>query len=353
MANIKVLSLEEIASWSKELNKLPSNQRDVYYSPEYYSLYQNYGDGKALCFVFEEDGELLLYPFLINSVNEIGYKLNDQYFDIQGAYGYNGVVSSSNNKSFIDSFHKCFDKWCLENKVIAEFTRFNPLTDNVRFASPYMQLINDRLTVKLDLTLDLDTIWMQQFNASNRNHIRKTEKKGVTVIESNDYTDFIRIYYETMKHVSAEEYYFFPESYFNEFKESFPNNGILCYAMLDGQPISGAVFMFSEDYGHYHLGARDGNFSKYAAQNLVFWYGVQKAKERGCKWFHFGGGTSGDENDSLLRYKSFFSQDKGEFWIGKRIHNQDVYDSVVEQWKSRYPEKYAINNRRLLGYREL
>jgi len=353
MSDFHILTLKELHQWNDWLKQLPTCQQDVYYTPEYYSLYQNYGDGEAMCFVFEEDGEILLYPFLRNSVNAVGYHLNEDYFDIQGAYGYNGIVTSCKEAAFIARFHKCFDDWCQSNNIIAEFSRFNPLLENVRLASPTMTTINSRLTVKLNLQLPTEEIWMNQLSTKNRNVIRKAEKDGVVVVESEDYEIFRKLYNDTMLNVSAEDYYFFPESYFEEYKRKFHGNGILCFAMFEGKPIAGSMFMFSKDYAHYHLSGRDANYYKIAANNLVLWYGIQKAKERGCKWFHFGGGTTGNEDDRLLHFKRTFSHETGEFWIGKRVHNKEVYAKVVEQWKEKTPEHYEQNKIKLLGYREL
>jgi len=156
-----------------------------------------------------------------------------------------------------------------------------------------------------------------------------------------------------MTNLNAEDYYFFPQAYYDEFKESFMDNSILCLAMLDSKVIAGSMFMFDKDYAHYHLSARNRAFSKYAANNLILWYSIQKAKERGCKWFHFGGGTTGADDDMLLHFKQNFSKENGEFWIGKRVHNQVVYDQIVEQWKEKYPESYKHNRVKLLGYREI
>ena len=83
----KILTLGEKEEWAKSLEKLPIDQQDIYYTPEYYALYEKNGDGQAICFVFEKDKDIALYPFLINSVNDLGYELDDEYFDIQGAYG--------------------------------------------------------------------------------------------------------------------------------------------------------------------------------------------------------------------------------------------------------------------------
>ena len=120
------LNLKECDRWLVLLKMMASNGLDVYFTPEYYSLYQNYGDGEARCFVFEQDGEIVLYPFLINPITPLGYKLDKEFYDIQGAYGYNGIITSSEDADFIAVFWKTFDAYCQENDIVAEFTRFHP-----------------------------------------------------------------------------------------------------------------------------------------------------------------------------------------------------------------------------------
>ena len=350
---MKVLELKDINEWKDLLLGLSSYQWDVYFTPDYYSLYQNYGDGEALCCVFEKNGNIALYPFLKNPILPLGYELDKEYYDIQGAYGYNGLIASTVDSTFIAEFWKEFDFFCQENDIIAEFMRFHPLLNNQRLASTKMKTFFSRHTVALDLSLSLDEIWTQQFSSKNRNMIRKAEKEGVTIVESDDYETFRKLYDGTMTNLNAENYYYFPQSYYDEYQASFRDNSILYFAMLDGKVIAGSMFMFSGNYAHYHLSARDREYSKYAANNLILWHGIQKAKERGCKWFHFGGGTTVDENDSLLIFKQNFSKTKTEFWIGKRVHNQAVYDCIVEQWKAKHPKSYEQNHVRLLGYREI
>ena len=214
-----------------------------------------------------------------------------------------------------------------------------------------MKTFFSRHTVALDLKDD--DIWMHQISSKNRNMLRKAEKEGVTIVESDDYETFRQLYDGTMTDLHAEDFYFFPKSYYDEYKQTFKGESMLCLAMLDGKAIAGSMFMFSEDYAHYHLSARDREYSRYAANNLILWYAIQKAKERGCKCFHFGGGTTGNDDDSLLKFKKEFSKTLCEFWIGKRVHNQTVYDQIVEQWKTNYPESYEQNKVKLLGYREI
>ena len=353
MENNQLLSLNQAEFWCLKLQHLPAVQIDVYYFPQYYSLYQNNGDGEMKCFVYEEGDNCILYPFLINSISQLGYHLDKEYYDIQGAYGYNGIVTSCKDSDFIARFHDCFDLFCQENNIIAEFTRFHPLLNNQKLASPNMRTYFSRHTVRLDLSQSLDDIWMKSFTSKNRNVIKKAQKDGVTVVESDDYDFFRQMYDQTMRNVDAEAFYFFPQSYYEEFKRNFGENLILCFAMYEGKPIAGSIFMFSTDYAHYHLSGRDKEYYKIAANNMVLWYGIQKAKERGCKWFHLGGGTTGEDNDQLLHFKHNFSHDDGEFWFGKRIHNQQIYNQIVEQWQTYHPESFEKNKVKLLGYREI
>lgn len=349
--SVAFLTLRDSSLWNKYLLQLHKACRDIYFTPEYNSLYQNYGGGEACCFVFEKDGEIVMYPFLRNPITSLGYELDKEYYDIQGAYGYNGIIASSHDANLINAFWDSFDDWCLKNDVVAEFSRFHPLLNNQELASPKMKTFYSRHTVALDLRDD--DIWMHQISSKNRNMIRKAEKEGVTVIESEDYETFRRLYDGTMSDLHAESFYFFPQSYYEEYKHTFKDNSLLCFAMLNGKIIAGSMFMFSNDYAHYHLSARDREFSRYAANNLILWYAIQKAKDRGCKLFHFGGGTTGDDNDSLLKFKKEFSKNLCEFWIGKRVHNQPVYNQIVEQWKTNYPDSYEHNKVKLLGYREI
>lgn len=275
------------------------------------------------------------------------------FYDIQGAYGYNGIITSSEDETFIKSFHESFDAWCQENNIVAEFSRFHPLLNNQVLASPQMTTLYSRKTVKLNLQPSVDDIWKTQISSKNRNLIRRAEKEGVVIVESNNYEQFQKLYDQTMENVGAEEFYFFPKSYYDCFQKSLGENATLCFAVCGGKTIAGSLFMFCHDYAHYHLSGRDKEYSRIPAGNLLLWYGIQKAKARGCKWFHFGGGTSSDDNDSLLHFKQNFSREQGEFWIGKRIHNQEIYNEVVRQWQQKYPESFAKNSKMLLGYREI
>ncbi|MFW5804730.1 MAG: lipid II:glycine glycyltransferase FemX [bacterium] len=353
--HINILSLSEIDLWNKHLRGLPFNQHDVYYTPKYYSLFESYEDGKAQCFVFEKDGDIALYPFLLNSVNDLGYDLDQQYYDIQGAYGYNGVVSSSYQPNFIDSFYGAFNKWCQKNNIIAEFIRFNPYFMNHNFSKDYLQQLLNRRTVILDLNDSFDTIWEKAFSSKTRNMIRKALKNDyTTTIDNTDkgVRDFYNIYLNTMKGIESDSYYYFNLNMFQKMLNE-PSFHFLFVEDDEYSRVATMILMIYGKYAHYHLSGRVIEKADNSVNNYLLYEAIKVAKHKGAEWFHFGGGNSIDENDSLFRFKKGFSKTYLDFYIGKKIHNQKVYSSIHEQWKKKHPNSFNQYKNLLLGYRNI
>lgn len=348
----KVLDLSKKDKWNSYLSKLPIDQQDIYFTPEYYELYEKNGDGKAQCFVSEYNGEIALYPFLINSVNELGYKLDKEYFDIQGAYGYNGIVSTSYDEDFITSFYNEFNLFCQNGNIIAEFTRFNPLLGNYRFSDSFMDVIYDRKTVYLNLEKTYDDIWTSQYSSINRNMIRKGRKSlSIKISQNNvDLEKFISIYKYTMQKINAEEYYFFSDIYFSDLL----NENIYILNVYDKKTmniLSSMILMVFRNYAHYHLSGRSETCKNNSVNNFILDEAIKFAIRKSCKLFHFGGGNTSKENDGLLKFKQKFSKERGDFYIGKKVHNKKIYDNVIKQWKNKYPDKIEKNKNLILKYR--
>jgi hypothetical protein len=356
------MRLKEIQSsssdknWKQYLQSLPVYQKDIYYIPKFYQLYEDLNDGVAKCFVFQKDSNIALYPFLLNSINSLGYHLDQKYYDIQGCYGYNGMVSSTNSEDFLDAFYHSFFHFCKKNNVVAEFTRFHPLLDNHKFSNKHMQVIYDRETVALDLTKDYESIWLNEYSSKNRNMIRKARKTGYKseIIESptaSQINTFIDIYTYSMKMAEADKYFFFNKYFFHNtflYLKEFS----LLFNVLDerGDVVCSSIFFHYGDFFHYHLSGRTDKASN-AVNNFLLDEAVKFAQKKGAKKFHFGGGRSPNQDDSLLKFKSSFSKTSLPFYIGKKIHNKTIYDEIVRQWEEKSPEKNLILKNHLLRYR--
>lgn len=353
---IEIFTSSDFGKWQYFLELFPEEMRDIYYTSGIYSLYEQYGDGTPTCYFFTENGKVALYPFLLNSINNLGYDLDKTYYDIQGVYGYNGVLTNSINPDFIHSFYTSFEEYCHSTNIIAEFTRFNPLINNQQFSENYLKVAYDRETVKLNLELDYETIWNTQYSSKNRNMVRKAQKLGYTSEIIDDPSErqienFIEIYHNSMSHANASKYFYFNKGYFSNIFKLLSGNSALVNIIDDtGKVVCSAIVLFAAKYCHYHLSGRsimtDNSINSFLLDQLV-----QIAQLRNKKVLHFGGGRSSNPDDSLFKFKAGFSREREKFFVGTKVWNSEAYKAIISQWEHRCPDKSKQFGKLLLRYR--
>ena len=348
----EIIDLSQEKLWEDLLTKLPHS--DIYFSPKYYRLAEENGEGQARCFVFRHQGHLALYPFLINSVNRLGIStLQDEYWDIQGAYGYNGVLTSQDSSEFRRSFYEHFDAYCRLHNIIAEFTRFHPLLQSHNFSSENMEVLYNRQTLVVDLKQDYQNIWTKTYNSNNRNMIRKAQKNGFTTETLKlDADNFYKLYTQTMSNAKADDFYFFGLQYFyslSQLRESTCQINI-----YDNQRLAASlILLFHGKFAHYHLAARDVNKQSSGAANLALDEAIKISQNAGCHFLHLGGGYSSQQADSLFRFKNCFTNERCDFFIGKKVHNYKIYNTVCEAWEKAHPHYKDKFSKLLLKYRRI
>ncbi|MDP4266846.1 MAG: peptidoglycan bridge formation glycyltransferase FemA/FemB family protein [Bacteroidota bacterium] len=351
MSEYNILKLGDTKIWNEYLRNLPINQQDIYFTPEYYNLYENLGDGIANCFVYKENENIALYPFLKSEINALGYSLDRIYYDIQGVYGYNGIIASIYDSLFIKNFYYAFSDFCLLSNIVSEFSRFHPILKNHEFSRNNLNICFNRNTVYVDLEKPIELI-IQEFTSSNNRAIRKAEKIGLTVkvyVKDYPYKDNFQIMYKkTMDRVNSIDYLYFNSEYFNSLFE-FPE---LCQfvCFYENRPIASTVCFSKGIYFHYHLGASESEFLNLRPNNLLFFEMIKFAKRNNFKFLHFGGGNTSDPDDPLLHYKSNFSKNIADFYIGTKIYNEGIYNNIVSQWEKKFPEKKEKYKNFILKY---
>lgn len=349
----ELLTLDNADKWNRYLRSLPVEQQDVYFTPEYYRLYEELGDGVAKCFVYKRNNEIALYPFLINSVNDLGYELPNNYYDIQGAYGYNGVASSNQESDFIDQFNSAFESYCRDQNIIAEFTRFHPLINNSKFSENHLFTSFDRKTVYIDLN-DKYEILYKTFQTTTRKQIRRAVDRHhieVRVIE-NDASiidEFLHIYFEAMNRLKADPYLFFTRNYFKSLLKEV--NSVCFFAIYEKKPISAIIAIYDSYYMHGYLGGTLSDFLHLSPFSLLYAEMIKYGQKKSCRFLHVGGGATKKPDDPVFKYKTNFSDLTGNFFIGKKVYQKSVYEYIVEQWEKSHPEKIDSHSNVLLKYR--
>lgn len=333
------------AKWNALLETFEDNQKDIYFYEEYVKMYED-AAGEALCVVCEEGNSIVLMPFLRRAVND--------HFDFETAYGYGGPISNARDEMWIRKAVAAIKKYLSEERYLCGFVRFHPLLENVEYCRDYFDVSFDRITVCINTEMSEEEIWTKQITSKNRNMIRKAEKNGLLYKAEYDFQsieEFIGLYNATMERLNAEKSYFVADSYYREFINSFTGRAFLGTVRKDDRLICAALFMYSKEFGHYHLEGSDHDYSSLGANNLLLWKTALELHRHNVKEFHLGGGFDSSEDNSLLKFKKAFSNHYRDFYIGKTILNKEKYTEIKNEWISRNPEKAKQYGDFLLCYR--
>ena len=335
-------------NWDSYLESFPEELYDIYFEEKYVKLYET-EDNEAVCYIYLEDHNILLFPLLKRNFFYDG----QIYCDFETAYGYGGPICNVNDVEFTLRALNAFKNYCISNNYIAGFVRFHPLLNNYIGFPSIGELIFDRHTIAMNLSLTEDEIWMNEIHTQNRSTIRKGIKSGLKFIIDKEYkclNDFIKLYNSTMGKVDADTFFYFPDNYYNSFKTDIKNS-FLGLVSLDEKIISGAIFFYSKEYGHYHLSGSDSNYLYACPNNFMLYEASKIMKSLSVKKFQLGGGLNSDAQNSLYQFKSKFSKSRYNFYIGKAIFNQEIYDILCKEWSEKNPEKLILFNNYLLKYK--
>lgn len=334
--------------WNQHLDVIPAKQQDLYFREEYMKLYETDSE-KALCFVYQEDDSIMLFPFLRRAFE---YKGNT-YFDFETAYGYGGPVSNDHSESFMEEALQAMVIKASEENYVCGFVRFHPLLENWDSFNKVGRLIMDRKTIAINLTGGIEATWMNEIHTKNRNVIKKGEKNGLEFIVDNDFTylkEFEELYNSTLDKLEADDFYYFDPRYYDQLKDTIKNR-FLGIVKHEGKVVAGAIFFYQLPYGHYHLAGSDKASLKLSPNNFLLWGAAKELTNRGVEHLHLGGGTDGTEENSLYLYKRKFSKYEYQFTLGKMIFNSALYDSICADWAATNPEKVEKFKHLLLKYK--
>lgn len=334
--------------WNQYLASFAPEQKDIYYTEEYVRLYETETE-HSLCYVYTENEKCFLMPFLSRKFTH----KEVTYYDFETAYGYGGPIYNVDDELFIHNAWAAFMEYAKEKNYVCGFVRFHPVMNNVKGFEDFGKLYLDRKTIAIDLSGGIEATWKNEIHTKNRNVIKKGEKNGLRFIVDDKYEhlqEFIELYNSTMDKLSAEDFYYFQDSYYENLKHNIIDS-FLGVVEHDGKIVAAAIFFYSLPYGHYHLAGSNRSALSLSPNNFLLWNAAKELAARGVQKFHLGGGTDGSEENSLYQYKRKFSKSEYQFSFGKLMFNQKVYDSVLEEWTAKNPEKAEKLKYILLKYK--
>lgn len=335
--NWRVLQTDQAHEWREILTG--HVRGDVYFLPEYHELYERNGDGVAKAFVVEDGDKILFHPFMVRPIQEVARKaLEQEWFDIETVYGYAGPVANTADVAFLADAWRVFYDWCQNEKIVAEFVRFNPLFENHRIVDSLYSVSLDRETVLLELDGGEETLW-KSYSSVQRNMVRKALKNRLECREmepARGIEAFQQLYCQTMRRVGATRYYFFSDAYFESLVNLLGHRLRIIAVRRDDLIVGASLLLLYGDTVHYHLSATLEGYQRFAPTNLMLHTVALWCMERGFRRFHLGGGRTPSSDDSLLKFKANISKLRCKYYTGRRVHNPAVYEALCSRWMKAY-----------------
>lgn len=314
---------------------------DIYYNDKYIALYIKENE-EVFNFKYTEGDKLFVNKAIKRPIIQVGnIKINDNYYDLETAYGYGGCYTNTEDKLFIKKAISEYQKKCNDERIIAEFIRFHPFNDFPIMCSEYLDFnSHDRNVIVKDLYSDI----LASYTSKVRNTIKRATEK-VSFRESKNIDKFIELYTKTMQKNNASDFYFFERKYYQTLIDS---QKVKLYEIIfEDDIIAMAFFLFGQEMGHYHLSTNTPLSYKLNSNYALLHNTFNIFKGLGLKYVILGGGTTSNGNDSLFKFKKKFSDELKSFYIGGKIYNEKIYDEYIKLWESQTDKdiKYFLKYR--------
>jgi serine/alanine adding enzyme len=281
---------------------------------------------------------LAAYPLLLRPVSglRLGEGVGAGLFDAATPPFTGPFAAEAPDSDSRAVFAEALDRWCAESGVVTEFAHLHPWRARTALLdSSGVEL--DREIVYVDLTRDPDSLWRDSYTHACRKNVNRARREGIRVFAARDESDareLHRIYERTMDRRSARESYYFPPAYFASFLERLPDNSRILLAELGGRIVAATLYLHDETDAYSYLGGADHEAQHVRPTNAIVHEMIRWGRERGLQRLVLGGGYA--PGDGIFRFKASFSPLRADLRLYKRVHLADVYDSLLDAWRSRH-----------------
>jgi hypothetical protein len=336
---------DDYLTWLKIWNNW--NGKEIFAHPDYINLYND--NSQAVCAISGTDEAMLIYPFCLRNLSSdcLNSNKSKKCYDIISPYGYGGlyVIGEGNFELLLDEFNTKFRQWIKSHNVISEFVRFDLFSQTKESFNGDIIYNNDN--VVCDLNKGKEVIW-KEFKAKVRNNVRKAIKNDVQLeldFEGRYLEEFLDVYYATMDRRMALKKYYFSRKYFEGINANLKGHFVYFLAKRKGKIISADLVLISDNHLYSFLSATDSEAFQYRPNDLIkseiINWGIDQNKTN----YILGGGYK--PNDSLFSYKKAFSPNGIiPFYVGKKIHNVNLYNTLVDSREKKISTKGGFFDRK-------
>jgi len=331
--------------WKGLIEGLAPEHRDIHFLPEYGRIYRDTYSFEPLLAAYTSAEGYVLQPFVRRPLGVLPFLAGaadvGMYYDIANPYGYGGPLCSAADHSIAQRLYRAFAApfatWCDEQDLASEFASLHPFMalDQVALIGDVLAPKHEKDVVFIDLTGDEAAI-LKRLRKGHRSSLSAARRAGVKVerVEptNGNLSLFNEMYRATMIRRQAAERWLVPESYFPTCIHYLgPRRTSLFFASLDGVVESSCLLMHDFITAYYHFAATWAKHAELGVNNLMVFEAAMWAKKAGYLRLHLGGGVTSKADDSLLRFKAGFSDQRAPLYTYFCIRDQAVYDRLCER----------------------
>lgn len=316
---------------------------DVYYRPGYAKAYQAIDHGKAVAVLIETRELRALFPLLLRPLNALPFVQDETGFDAITSYGYGGLLlldAEGLSEKQARELLVALREWCRENEVISAHVRLHPVLRQEAWFSGaigedfHLSLVGPTTAIDVN-QWNAETSSIATLNKGRRSDLNFARRRlrftwtsdGRPVLD--DLREFYRLYEHRMTELEAGEYYHFSFDYYQALAEELGQQFNIALAWLNDRAVGGALFMIDRMMAHYHLSATNDLGRAHKASTLLLNGGAERARLRGCKYLHLGGGARGE--DKLFAFKQSFGGAEYRYSYLSLVCDPVRYGRLVER----------------------
>lgn len=323
---IEVLDLSEETNRELYENIVKSfNSKRPYDSLDFINSFSD-GYDNLVCLKYSEDDYVVMLLGYIRKIE------STDFVDFISPYGYSGLVYKKNTPLSIVKTGWGKIKTFLDKNVVSSFIRFSLDSDYSVFEEGLVPLMKNIKGVIINYDTQSDN-----FDRKVRKNVRRAKREGLitkiikgTDLTNNQLKSFHEIYINTMKRNNANDKYFFTLEQFGNFVKSRGDLCAFCFIYDNDEVVSVEMVLQSDDTIFSFLGGTLEEAFRKRPNDLLKYALINWAREEGIKYFVLGGGYGAE--DGIFNYKkSFFPKDVVDYYVGKFVHNQKVYDELVKE----------------------
>jgi hypothetical protein len=322
-------SPDGLAAWTALWQSWP--QREVMAHPEYARLFARPGD-RVVC-AAGEDGACgaILFPLVLRPLAAERWAAEgESRWDATTPYGYGGPFAWGDALRDGAAFWGAFSAWCAEARLVSTFARLSLFPEQL---AP----VPGRVTVRYpNIVVPLEggpEALERGYESKVRRWVHTAERAGLSVEvdrEGARLDAFVSIYEHTMRRRGAEDWYFFPRSFFERIVERLRGQFAFFFTLSRGTPVSSDLVLCSEEHVYYFLGGTLAEAFPLGPNYLLKHAIASWALAAGKKAYVLGGGY--EPGDGLFRYKRAFAR-RGEvpFKVACLVHDEGACRELAER----------------------